>query len=129
MPITGLYAALLSLILLFLWSRVSAARMQSGIALLHGDDPELIYRIRRHANFVEHVPFALILLAVIERGGTRPAVLHVLGATLLVARILHPLGIGAVKTPNALRAAGAGATFLVILAGATLALAQRISAW
>jgi uncharacterized membrane protein YecN with MAPEG domain len=128
MPITGLYAALLSLILLFLWSRVSATRMKTGIALGHGDDPELTYRIRRHANFVEHVPMALILFAVVERGGAQPAVVHALGATLLVARILHPLGIGEVKTPNPLRALGAGATFLVILVAAALALWQLVSA-
>jgi hypothetical protein len=128
MPITGLYAALLSLILLFLWSRVSAARMKNGIALGDGDDPELTYRIRRHANFVEHVPLALILFAVIERGGSRPAILHALGATLVVARVLHPLGIGAIKTPNPLRAAGAGGTFLVILVAAAVALAQLVSA-
>lgn len=124
MPITGLYAGLLSLILLFLWSRVSAARMQTGIALLDGGNLELTYRIRRHANFVEHVPLALLLLAVLERGGARPAILHALGATLLVARILHPLGIGERKTPNLPRAVGAGATFLVILAAAAIALWQ-----
>jgi uncharacterized protein len=124
MPITGLYAALLSLILLFLWSRVSAARMQTGIALLDGGHLELTYRIRRHANFVEHVPLALLLLAILERGGARAAILHALGATLVAARILHPLGIGERKMPNPLRAAGAGATFLVILAAAALLLWQ-----
>jgi uncharacterized protein len=124
MPITGLYAALLSLILLFLWSQVSAARMKSGIALLDGDNLELTYRIRRHANFVEYVPMALVLLGIVELGGARPAILHALGGALTVARVLHPLGIGERKMPNAPRAVGAGLTFLVIFVAAGVALWQ-----
>ena len=124
MPTTGLYAGALSLILLFLWSQVSAARMKSGISILHGDNLDLAYRIRRHANFVEHVPMALVLIGILELGGARPAILHALGGALTVARVLHPIGIGERKMPNPLRAIGAGATFLVILAAAALALWQ-----
>jgi uncharacterized membrane protein YecN with MAPEG domain len=127
MAITGLYAALLSVILLTLWTQVSGARMKLGIALLDGGNQELTWRIRRHANFVEHVPLALVLLAIVERGGASPAMVHALGATLTFARVLHPFGIGARKTPNLLRAAGAGGTFFVILFAASLAARQFVA--
>ena len=122
MHITGLYGGLLALIALFLWTRVSAARVQLGISTLDGGNRDLAYRIRRHGNFAEHVPLALVLLGVLELDGTRPAILHALGATLVVARILHPLGLHHDRSPHPLRALGAGATFLVTLAAAALAL-------
>jgi len=122
MHITGLYGGLLALIALFLWTRVSAARVQLGISTLDGGNRDLADRIRRHGNFAEHVPLALVLLGVLELDGTRPAILHALGATLVVARILHPLGLHHDRSPHPLRALGAGATFLVTLAAAALAL-------
>lgn len=127
MPITGLYAGLLALVALHLWMRVSAARMQLGVSLGDGDSPELADRIRRHANFSEHVPLALVLRGVLELGGMRAAVLHALGATLLVARVLHPLGLRHdAAIPQPLRAVGAGATFVVTLAAAALALSASL---
>ncbi len=36
-----------------------------------GGDPALLQRIRVHANFVEYVPFALLLLALVEMSGLR----------------------------------------------------------
>jgi len=122
MRITGLYAGLLALVALYLWTRVSSARMQYGISTLDGGNRDLADRIRRHANFAEHVPLALVLLGVLELDGARPAILHALGATLVVARILHPLGLRHDRIPHPLRALGAGATFLVTLTAAVLAL-------
>jgi uncharacterized membrane protein YecN with MAPEG domain len=128
MPITGLYAGLLALVALFLWLRVSGLRMQARISTGDGGNLALADRIRRHGNFAEHVPLALILLGILERDGTRPVVLHALGATLVVARILHPLGLRHDRIPHPLRAAGAFATFAVTLAGALLALSSSLRA-
>lgn len=124
MPVTGFYAGLLALILLFLGARVSGARMKTGISILHGDDLDLADRIRRHANFAEHVPMALLLLGIVELGGARPLVLHLLGGVLVVARVLHPLGVRHDVIPHPLRAIGAGATFLVTLAAACITIGQ-----
>jgi hypothetical protein len=124
MPITGLYAGLLALVALFLWSRISATRLQTGISIGDGGNLALADRIRRHANFAEHVPLALVLLGTLELGGTRAVILHALGGTLLAARIAHPLGLRHDKIPHPLRALGAGATFLVTLASALLLLSR-----
>jgi uncharacterized membrane protein YecN with MAPEG domain len=128
MPITGLYAGLLALVALVLWLRVSGLRMQARVSIGDGGNLTLADRIRRHGNFAEHVPLALILLGILELDRTRPAVLHALGATLVVARILHPLGLHHDRIPHPLRAAGAFATFAVTLVGAVLALSSSLRA-
>ena len=118
MPITGLYAGLLALVALVLWLRVSGLRMQARVSIGDGGNLALADRIRRHGNFAEHVPLALILLAILERDGVQPAALHALGATLVVARIVHPLGLKHDRIPHPLRALGAMATFAVTLTSA-----------
>ena len=128
MPITGLYAGMLALIGLFLWLRVSGLRMQARVSTGDGGNATLGDRIRRHGNFAEHVPLALILLGILERDGARPAILHALGATLVVARILHPLGLRHDRIPHPLRAAGAFGTFAVTLTAAILALTMSLRA-
>src|SRR5262249_7925884 len=43
-------------------------------------------------SFVEYVPFALLLLVLIELRGAPHTVLHALGITLLAARLMHAYG-------------------------------------
>ena len=91
-PITALYAALLGLVMIVLQLLVGRQRLDTDVSLYDGGHPALAVAIRRHANWAEHVPFALILLALIELNGASAVWLHGLGATLLVARIVHPFG-------------------------------------
>ena len=119
-PITALYAGLLALIAIVLGAAVGAARGRTGISILHGEDMELATRIRRHANFTEGVPLALILLAALELNGAGPALLHGLGIALVVARIAHPLGLHHDNMRNPLRVVGAGVTVLVTLIAALM---------
>ncbi len=58
--ITALYAGILAVVLGF---RVGRQRLKNEVSLLHGESPELLEEIRRHANFTEAVPLALILRA------------------------------------------------------------------
>ena len=53
----------------------------------------MIAKIRRHANFVEYVPLIVVMMAMIEINGAHKWWLHVFGVTIVVARIIHPLGI------------------------------------
>jgi uncharacterized protein len=119
-PITALYAGLLTLIAIFLGAAVGAMRGSTGISILHGENMELATRIRRHANFTEAVPLALILLAALELNGASPALLHGLGIALVVARIAHPLGLHHDNIRNPLRGIGAGGTILVSLIAALM---------
>ena len=119
-PITALYAGLLTLIAIFLGAAVGAMRGSTGISILHGENMELATRIRRHANFTEAVPLALILLAALELNGASPGLLHGLGIALVVARIAHPLGLRHDNIRNPLRGIGAGVTILASLIAALM---------
>jgi len=119
-PITALYAGLLGLILIALGFQVGAARLRTGVSILHGDDMELATVIRRHANFTENVPFALVLLGALELNGTGAGLLHGLGLALVICRIAHPFGLRHDDMRRPLRGIGAGGTTLVIAVASVL---------
>ncbi|GMU43154.1 MAG: MAPEG family protein [Xanthomonadales bacterium] len=91
--ITSIYAALCALLLLWLAWRVVELRRREKIGIGNGGNHALERRVRIHANAVEYVPIALILLALVEAGGAPAWSVHAAGATLLVARLLHAWGL------------------------------------
>lgn len=99
-------------------------RGKKQIPLGDGGDTEMIVAIRRHANFIEYVPLAVILLALVELNGGSKTLLHALGAALLVARLVHPFGLDAKNLNKWRRIAGTAATLLVIAAAAITLLWQ-----
>jgi uncharacterized membrane protein YecN with MAPEG domain len=92
---------------------VGRLRARYDVSIHAGGHPDLDVAIRRHANWTEHVPFALLLIALLELNGGSAGLLHGLGVTLLVARVLHPLGLDATVMRRPLRGVGAVATMLV----------------
>lgn len=117
-PITALYAGVLAIYAIWLSSRAGLMRGKVGISILHGDNMELAEKIRRHQNFVEYVPIALILIGVLEINGSSAIFLHVLGAALVIARIAHAKGLYHDNISHPLRAVGAGGTALItVVAG------------
>ncbi|MEN8161029.1 MAG: MAPEG family protein [Myxococcota bacterium] len=117
-PISALYTALQALLAIGLVAPVGMLRGRTNVSLGSGGNPDLEAAIRRHANWTEHVPIALLLIALLELNGGSAGLLHGLGATLLVARILHPLGIDATEMRRPLRGIGAVATMIVTLVAA-----------
>ncbi len=91
--ITGFYAALLGIMLVVLIMIVVKRRMHFKVGIGDGGVKPLEQAIRAHGNFVEMVPFALILLFIMENIGTSPVYLHIYGITLVIARILHAIGL------------------------------------
>ena len=92
--ITGFYAGLFALMLVALIFVVIGKRMKYKVGLGTGGIPDLEQAIRVHGNFVEIVPFALILMGLMDYTDAAPAwFLHVYGITLLLARILHAGGL------------------------------------
>lgn len=127
MHITGLYAALGALLILLLAARVIWLRNSRKVGIGSGGDEQLARAIRAHANAIEYLPIALLLLLILELDQTRPALLHLFGIVLIVARVLHALGLSAKSGYSAGRAIGIVITFLVILAMALLLLWQYIA--
>lgn len=115
LTITPLYAGLLALLFLALSGRVVQQRGH-GVSLGDGGDPELLRRIRGHGNFAEYVPLLLLLLAMLEFGGGHPPwLLHVLGATLVVARLLHGVALSFAQGWKFGRFYGTLLTFVLLL--------------
>lgn len=120
MPITALYAALLAPLLIWLSVRVIAMRRQARVAIGHGEDKDLLRRMRVHANFTEYTPFALLLLALAEGLAPPAMLLHAIGFALLAGRYVHALGVSKSPENFNLRVTGMSLTFAAIaVAGLT----------
>lgn len=118
MPIAALYAGLLTLLLLYLSVRVIGVRQAGKVEIGDGGDRQLLRRIRVHANFVEYTPYALILIGLLESLKAPGLMLHILGTTLLVGRVLHAYALS--QTPHILpvRVLGMALTFGVLAVAA-----------
>ncbi|MDF2447246.1 MAG: hypothetical protein K0S46_2482 [Moraxellaceae bacterium] len=127
MPVTLLYAGLLSLVFLALSARVVQMRGAGGPSLGDGGNPVMLRRIRAHANFAEYVPLLLLMIGFLEVSGLPKAVLHGLGATLLVARLLHGYALSFTASFKFGRMVGAALTFLLLLVAGVLCLYQAAS--
>ncbi len=106
LPITAFYALILATIMVILAFRVSLMRAKTGITLGDGNNPKMLERIRIHGNFTEFVPTALVLLALVEMNGAPSIWLHLIGGTMLLGRLAHPLGVHATPGRGNLRIAG-----------------------
>jgi uncharacterized protein len=113
--VTALYAGCLGLFYLGLSFWVVRVRMQQRVFAGDKGDPVMANAMRVHANFAEYVPLALILLLLAEMQGAPALALHLLGAGLLLARVIHALGMGRMPHVSALRGGGALLTFVVLL--------------
>lgn len=101
MAITAFYAALLALFFVFLSFRVIGWRRLQKVELGHGDDSQLLRRMRVHANFAEYVPFTLLLMAMAESMTAPRPLIHIAGLTLIAGRLMHAYSLS--QTPHILR--------------------------
>ena len=123
--ITSAYLGMLALLYIVLGLQVSRLRRGPRVLFGDGDNIKLRSAIRAHANFVEYVPLIVLMVAILEMSGMPASRVHLLMAALLVARLLHPLGMYA--GPRSLqfqicRVGGILLTLLVMLASALLLL-------
>ncbi len=70
-------------------------RRKNRVSVGDGGNEALQLAIRAHANAVEYIPIALMLLLTLELNEAPKILIHVLGTTLLIGRILHALGLPA----------------------------------
>lgn len=124
LPVTLTIAAACAVLALWLAIRVSQVRFAEKVSMGDGGRPLMTARMRAHANFAEHAPFVLILMALVELADGSRTGLWVIGALFVAARIAHALGMER-PAPNPWRAGGAIATWLLMaaLAGWALTLA------
>jgi uncharacterized membrane protein YecN with MAPEG domain len=113
--ITALYAGLLGLMAIAIAFRAGSLRTKLNVPVGDGGHPELLVAMRRHANFVEFVPLALILIGLLEMNGVGALAIHLFGGGLVLFRICHAVGINAESTRSVARGIGAGGSTLVIV--------------
>ncbi len=123
MPITAFYAALLAGLFLFLSVLVIGWRRERRVEFGHGEDFELLRRMRVHANFAEYVPFALLLMALAESMAPPNLLLHASGIVLVAGRIIHAYGVSQSPPMMRLRTYGMAMTIAAIAIAALTCLA------
>ncbi len=116
LPISALYLAIFCLFASVLAFGAGRLRGGGGASVGDGGQMNLLVAMRRHGNFVEYVPYFMIMFAVLELNGSSAMWLHGLGLGMIVARGCHAAGLG--EEVTALRGIGAGLTLLISLIAA-----------
>lgn len=119
-PITTLYAALLALWVGALLLRVVQLRLRLRVGAGDGGHKELTKAIRVHANAIETLPFALLLMFGYELGGGNATVLQACGILLILGRVSHAYGLNKTLGGSIQRVAGTATVLTVIGILATL---------
>ena len=127
MTVTPLYAGLLALLYLVLSYRVVQMRGPGFPSLGDGGNNALMRRIRGHGNFAEYVPLLVLMLGSLELGQLPAPWLHALGASLLVARVLHGAALSFTDGWKFGRFWGTLLTFVLLLVNGVLCVCQAIA--
>jgi hypothetical protein len=91
--ITAIYLGLLTFVYIVLGLQVVRLRRREGVAFGDGGSADLRSAIRAHAHFAETVPIIMLMAALLEATGLPAATLHQWLGALLVARLIHPIGM------------------------------------
>ena len=76
LPISALYLAIFCLFASYLAFGPGKIRGADGISVGDGGRIDLLVAMRKHANFVEYVPYFMIMFAVLELNGGSTLLLH-----------------------------------------------------
>lgn len=98
--ITSIYASLAALLIVQLAFSVIKLRRKNRVSVGDSGIEALQLAIRTHANAVECIPIMLLLLLTLELNGAPKILIHGLGVTLLIGRILHAMGLSANNLPK-----------------------------
>ena len=93
--ITTLYTFPIALLFIVLSARVITYRRANRLGLGDHGDKSLAKRMRAQANCAEYAPFGLFMLMLVEMHGTSMWLLHLIGASLLLGRLIHGIGFSA----------------------------------
>lgn len=120
------WAGLLVLLMLALSGLVVRRRRRHLVAFGDGGHVEMTTAARAFGNAAEYVPAGLIALMLLALVGAPAVMIHALGATLAVGRVVHALGLLFQKGPSLGRAVGMLLTWLALLASAVALIAFAV---
>ena len=115
--IFAFYAALNGLILLILGMLVTRARVKTQTTILDAGKEEVIRAVRAHANAAEYIPIALLLMIALAWLQAPMWLMHVVGASLTIGRILHGYALHQSLGVTTARFIGTNLTWISILVG------------
>lgn len=88
--ITSLYAGLFGLLYMQITFDVIRHRRRHKVSIGFGKNKEVSQIVSAHANFSSFVPFAIILLYLLETSMALPQfLLHIFGLSIFLGRVLH----------------------------------------
>jgi uncharacterized membrane protein YecN with MAPEG domain len=102
----ALYLGLLVALGIGLSVPVMLRRRAARVGVGDGGDDILLRRIRIHGNFVEQAALIAPLLALAPFAGAPSLVIHLIGGSMLLGRVLHAQGLAAGPGPTFGRVAG-----------------------
>lgn len=123
--LTAAYLAILALIYIAMSAWVVRLRYRYRKPFGDGAHKPLIVAIRAHANFIEYVPLAVLLVGALEMQGASGTLVHSLLVTLLAARLAHAYGLhrpAGSRQHLPIRALGMSGTWAVMAAATVLLL-------
>jgi hypothetical protein len=92
--VTPIYAGFFGIMLVTLSWRVTKLRTKyEGNKMRETGHNELTAAVRAQANIFEYLPFALLLMWMLETMQFTPLLIHALGILLIAARLLHLHGL------------------------------------
>ncbi|MCK2148327.1 MULTISPECIES: MAPEG family protein [Marinobacter] len=92
-PVTGVFAAVIGILLLVLSVQVVKFRLKFKKGIGVTEDRDFQAAVRAHGNLVEYAPIALIMLGIAELNGVATGLVYWTGMVLVVGRILHAWGM------------------------------------
>jgi len=101
-------------------------RRRHLVAFGDGGQAELTAASRAFGNATEYLPVGLVALLLLALVGTPSLVIHVLGATLLLGRVLHAVGLLYQRGPSMGRVVGMILTYLALLVAAVTLVAYGV---
>lgn len=118
LPVTSLFAALLTLLYIVLAIRIIRLRWRERVGIGTGESLPLKAAVRVHGNFAEYVPLGLILLLLMEVNGASELLLFAMGGLLFIARVFHAIGLTKSIGVSIYRTIGVLGTFSMLLVSA-----------
>ncbi len=118
MKIVSLYTSLLLILFFVLSINTIRKRRKTKIPIGHSENPEMLRAMRAHSNFAEYVPLNLFAIYLVESHGATPLLVHFLGFSTLLGRLLHAYGISQNNENFKFRVTGMALTFTALLSSA-----------
>jgi len=118
LSITPLFVLLFVVMNIVILMPIGPHRVKVGVPFWGGEE-KLDRLVRGHGNFIEFVPLFLVALATAEYLGTADLVVWAGGLLMLTGRLVHYVGMVALKNPTYARLVG---TLLSLTSMALLAL-------